>query len=709
MNWSGNLIQAFILSLKRSVISSTPDGYEKWENLTLNELVKQIDTVAQKYLPLAQPLSEELIAWASLHGWNASVLENQRLLIRQALFNSILQQLVPALEDNRFATPLDTLGLAAPQMLIDATHEARQSLEVATFNFWGEFYSSLIPQARRRHIGQFWTSELIAEWMTTWLLQFQPRCLADVGCGAGNFLLKAAQYLTDNAADLKLYGSDISPLLLNTTLAAFLTTSFRGDERTTRSQRPMLAVQNYLNTPLPEDVDAVICNPPYTRHHHIQPELKDYLQALFKSRFHIDVSRQGTLAYYFLLKLIADMPDGAQATVIAPMETVDARYGWAARRILCQYTTLVALVHFAPQMNAFRNVDVGASILLFRKGYQKQNQVCHLTLKSLPTTPEFLDCLATDQPQRARWPFGSLVLQPQDELLETSKWFSVATSPSLNTDLEESGLIVPLKVLAKVVRGIATGANEFFALPSQKVKEYSLEPFVVRTLQRNREAQDIIFDEAAWQALSDEGKSVWLLYLNGGNFGEHPHLSAYLAEGETKGYPQRSLLQTRKRWYAMEQREVPAVFFTILTRGNPRFILNRAGVRPLNMFSLIYPNRYVTEAGATELLWVLLNSNFSLSRLHSVSRTYGGNTLKVEPRELDNLPVINPLALPDDIRQKIRGWINDFYGHRQATVLLNQIDALIKTLLATETPAKSHLSLPLQLRLLETDEDGFGE
>jgi methylase of polypeptide subunit release factors len=677
--------------------------------LTFNELVKLIDSVVQEYLPLPQPLTEELNAWAGLHGWNSSTAEHQRLLVRQALFNSILQQLVPSLEDNKFATPLDILDLVAPQMAIDAVHETRQYLEMATFNFWGEFYSTLIPQAQRRHVGQFWTSELIAEWMIAWLLQSQPRYLADVGCGAGNFLLKATQYLTHNAANLKLYGSDISPLLLNTTLAAFLTTSSRGNERTTRPQLPILAVQNYLNTPLPENVDAVICNPPYTRHHHIQPELKDYLQALFKSRFHIDVSRQGTLAYYFLLKLIADMPDGAHAAIIAPMETIDARYGWAARRILGQSTTLVALVHFAPQMNAFRNVDVGASILLFRKGYQKQNQVRHLTLKSLTTTTEFLDCLATDQPQKAQWPFGSLVLQPQAELLETPKWFSIATSPSLTTDLEKNSLIVPLKVLAKVVRGIATGANEFFALPNQKVKEYSLEPFVVRTLQRNREAQDIIFDEAAWQALSDEGKSVWLLYLNGGDFGKHPQLSAYLAEGEMKGYHQRSLVQTRKRWYAMEQREVPAIFFTILTRGNPRFILNRAGVRPLNMFSLIYPNRYVTEAGATELLWVLLNSRFSLSRLHSVSRTYGGNTLKVEPRELDNLPVINPLALPDDVQQKIRGWINDFYHQRQASTLLGQIDALIQTLLAADAPGKSRSPLPTQLRLLETDEDWYLE
>lgn len=152
----------------------------------------------------------------------------------------------------------------------------------------------------------------------------------------------------------------------------------------------------------------------------------------------------------------------------------------------------------------------------------------------------------------------------------------------------------------------------------------------------------------------------------------------------------------------MEQREVPAIFFTILTRGNPRFILNPAEVRPLNMFSLLYPNSYVVKAGCIEHLWVLLNSTFSLSRLHSVSRTYGGNTLKVEPRELDNLPVINPLALPDEIRQRIRELITAFYHHRDTQLLVRETDTLIDTLLNSKTVTQYRSSLPMQLQLFDT-------
>ncbi|MBI3950222.1 MAG: N-6 DNA methylase [Acidobacteria bacterium] len=639
----------------------------------LKALVKQIDAVAEKWLPLPQPLDQNIISWASLHGWDASDIHCHRLLVRQALFNAIIRQTIPGIQRRTYGTPLDALGLEAPQPLVEAIYDAAQRSQ-ALFNFWGELYNALIPQSERRRIGQFWTHEQVAEWMVAWLLQSRPQRLADIGCGAGNFLLKAAERLEKTHDATQLCGLDLSPLLLNVILAAFSTRRWNKP-----SVLPTLTLQNYLETALPANVDAVICNPPYTRHHHIAPALKDRLQAFFKTQLHLDVSRQGTLAFYFLLKLIAEMPDGARAAVIVPMEVLDARYGKVAKHVLCQHTALTALIHFSPEMNAFHKVDVGATIVLFRKGYERQNQVCNLTLNVLPGTDELLGCLETPCPGKRELAFGSLVVQPQNDLLEVPKWFSIATTESLTVDWETSGLVVPLKALARVVRGIATGANEFFVLPAQKVEQYSLEPYVVRTVHRNREIQDIILDEARWQTLADEGKCVWLLYLNGEDVSD-PHLRNYLAEGEAVGYHQRSLVQSRKKWYAMEQRDIPPIFFTLLTRGNPRFILNRAGVRPLNMFLLIYPNPHLIRADATELLWALLNSNFSLSRLHSVSRTYGGNTLKVEPRELDNLPVINPLALPEDIRQRIKGWIDDFYRHQQASVLVRQVDKLIETL-----------------------------
>jgi SAM-dependent methyltransferase len=664
--------------------------------LTLKDLVKHINTVAAGYLPLSPiTISPDIQSWAALHGWDPNNSADQQLLLRQGLLNTVLRQGVIDLNERAFATPLDDLNVVATAALTTDAVQAILSSAHRVFNPWGELHNALIPQPQRRQIGQFWTEEHIAEWMVAWLLRDKPRFLFDVGCGAGNFLIKAAQLSAGRADAPGLHGLDISPVMLNLTQAAFLTlTNGRGLDM------PELAVHDYLESPLPSKTDAVVCNPPYTRHHQIPPAQKDALQAFLKSNLRLDVSRQGTLAFYFLLKLIAEMREGARAAVIVPMEVLDARYGLSAKHVLSQQTTISAIIHFAPQMNAFKRVDVGALILLFSKGYKQDNRVRHLTLTAFPRTGELLSALDSDAD--GQLPFGSLIVRPQDELLETPKWLAVAAPNATNSEWQESGLVVPLNALAKVVRGIATGANDFFALPISEVHAKSLDQFVVRTLQRNREVQDIVLDEADWQMLAAEGKRVYLLYLNGAKINPHTQLQTYLDSGEAQGYHLRSLVQTRRQWYMMEQREVPPIFFTILTRGNPRFILNRAGVRPLNMFSLIYPNQHVVRAGATNTLWALLNSTFSLSRLHSVSRTYGGNTLKVEPRELGNLPVINPLALSLEVRRTIETWVADFLRGRETDLLLHRMNELTRNLL--DSPSNQIRStLPIQPRLLEPD------
>jgi adenine-specific DNA-methyltransferase len=656
------------------------------EAVSVRRIAAELQRSAERWLPAIRERLEgkSLAPWFELHGW-ASANEKAHLLVaRQAVLLGLIRRSFPHLD--LFKTPLDGLtATIASEISVDLDGDI-----VTEFNFWGQLYNAVIPQADRRRIGQFWTSELIADWMTAWLLECGPKQIADIGCGSGSFLCKAAGPILERQLATTLYGCDTSPLILNVA---------RANLASQRLPLLRLVLQDYLANPLPSAVDAVICNPPYTRHHHVPPALKDKMQSFFRARFHLTVSRQATMASYFLLKMIAELPEGGHAAIILPMEVLDARYGNTAKAVLCRETILSAIIHFSPEMNAFAKVDVGASILLFRKGSEDGNRVKHLTVRELPTTGQLLGVLNREEPHQPE--FGSLIIQPQRELANVSKWFAITSALLVPSELERNGLVVPLKQLAHVMRGIATGANAFFALSTSEVAERSLERFVVRTIQRNREIQDIVLDEASWEELSDEGKRVWLLYLNRTAIPNDPYLRTYILEGEARGFHQRSLVSTRKPWCSMEQRRIPPIFFTILTRGNPRFILNRAGVRPLNMFSLLYPKREIVESDCTEILWALLNSDFSLSKLHSVSRTYGGNTLKVEPRELDNLPVLNPLAFPEDAREHFESIIADLETHRRTDVFMREVNRLVQSVLTTTTPAPGTAVAPKQLQLME--------
>lgn len=164
-------------------------------------------------------------------------------------------------------TPFDRFSLSIDEALLNRLQtEAAQSSQL---NFWGDLYAALIPQAQRRWLGQFWTDARIADWLVAWLLQFKPRQLVDVGCGAGHFLLTAQR-----ANDVpRLLGIDVSPLLLNLTLVARKDCALQ------------LSVGDYLQTDLPAHTEAVICNPPYTRHHHIAPAVKEKMLAMFERAF----------------------------------------------------------------------------------------------------------------------------------------------------------------------------------------------------------------------------------------------------------------------------------------------------------------------------------------------------------------------------------------------------------------------------------------
>ncbi|MBM4045330.1 MAG: methyltransferase domain-containing protein [Planctomycetes bacterium] len=321
---------------------------------------QRIADLADKYLPLLceHYRGQAVVSWFKLHGWGVHNEDHQRSVARQTFLNLAIRQ--SSLGLRMFSTPLDSL-LPRSALAELANNLERDASEAES---WAVAYTKLIPQAHRRHTGQFWTEDPIADWMTAWLLQFKPRKVLDVACGAGSFLVKLAKGIDGQGLPTQLTGLDVSPVLLNATAATFASAG---------TKAPHLELQDYLACEISSDIDAVICNPPYTRHHSIPPATKDQLQQEFRDRFGMVVSRQGTLAFYFLLKIIAEMPEGARAAVIVPMEVLDARYGKAARRILAWHTELSAVIHFSENMNAFQKVDVGACILLFAKGRKEHS------------------------------------------------------------------------------------------------------------------------------------------------------------------------------------------------------------------------------------------------------------------------------------------------------------------------------------------------
>ena len=203
---------------------------------------------------------------------------------------------------------------------------------------------------------------------------------------------------------------------------------------------------------------------------------------------------------------------------------------------------------------------------------------------------------------------------------------------------------------ARVMRGVATGANDFFFLTQKRVEEIGLPPeLLVRAVGRTRDAMEDSITLATLTNLEQKGRPTFLFSPLHCQLEDMSSAArAYLLEGERMGLAKRALISTRKPWYKMESRNAPPFLFAYLGRRNARFIKNEAGVVPLTGFLCVYPlsddEKYIQK------LWQILQHPKIVANLSLVGKSYGSGAIKVEPRSLERLPIDADLVKKIGIR-----------------------------------------------------------
>jgi adenine-specific DNA-methyltransferase len=220
----------------------------------------------------------------------------------------------------------------------------------------------------------------------------------------------------------------------------------------------------------------------------------------------------------------------------------------------------------------------------------------------------------------------------------TAKWRSLITVRSR----QHTTRLVPFSALARIMRGIATGANHFFSLSQAEVDEWGLEDRFLRPcLTKAQQVPGLDFTHEDFESLRRANKKVWLLHCTAApSFA----VAAYLREGERRGLHQRYLTHHRTPWYAPEQRDVAPVLVTVFGRAGLRFVLNRAEVWNLTACHCVYPN--FDDPTLLSALMAYLTSPLAAEKLALELRAYGDGLLKVEPRDVLRLPVLDVCALP---------------------------------------------------------------
>lgn len=466
----------------------------------------------------------------------------------------------------------------------------------------GAAYERLFAGHSRRRLGQFYTPLPIGRTMARWLLAANPALLLDPGCGSGSLLAAVAH--ERNGLQTRLLGLDVDPLAI---------AMARKNGAIRRIKSLDLRCANFLTDDLRERPQAILCNPPYTRHQALSAADKRMIHAGFTERLGIEFSQLASLHVLFLVRALEVADDEARLAFITPSHWLDMNYAREVKRIVLDRAWVDAIIELPAHELVFEHATTTATITLIRKGRERGQT-------------RLLRASSTEHADIAR--------QLNDPVAGRSVALSSSTKWSRPTRRRNAQGVL-LHEVANVRRGVATGCNAFFVLSDQQRREHGLHRCSLRPCASSpRVITSNTIDETSMAALPDTAPR-WLLLPSRARLGGP--LERYLQLAKHMGVHNRYLVRQRvqagRPWWQVETEFDAAILFSYLNREHPRFVYNRLRAVPLNNWLAIQPH----EGISPEALIAALREPAVEQRLRDDARRYGKGLWKLEPAELKAL------------------------------------------------------------------------
>jgi hypothetical protein len=463
--------------------------------------------------------------------------------------------------------------------------------------------------------GQVWTPTWVADAMAIILRPKLNGEVLDPAVGPGA-LIASCKRLSNSPLKVTAYEIDESVLALNHTETEFA-----------KSDYSRIILNSFLEHQDDKKYSAIIANPPYLRHHKIPTDLKLRCKEIVQEVLGISIDARAGLHIYFLIQALSKLEENGKLVFLVPADTFEGVFAEKLWTAISTKYRIDGVLTLSAEASAFPGVDTNAVIVAISKRQPGKEMIW------------------------ARWEG----LNPKD--------FSSAVEIAFNDDFVEAGNLglncslvpieeaisrgftrsqsgdrvegVPFVDLAKVVRGIATGDNDFFVFTKKRIRELGLkDENFVRTIMRVRDLPSSGLNSADLENLDVIDRPTYLLSIDANTI-MYPNLEDYLRTGEESGLSKKALVSARKFWYFMEKREPVPILFAYLGRRNVRFIRVEAPIQPLTGFLCVYPQKNIN----VDTLVAALNHPSTINELSKVGKSYGNGAIKVEPGGLRKLIV----------------------------------------------------------------------
>ncbi len=470
-------------------------------------------------------------------------------------------------------------------------------------------YSKMVSLEHRKKYAQFFTPFSIAKFMTKWILGNKNlRTVLDPAFGLGIF----ARVIRAANKKCSIKGFDIDEKILKRAKTIF-----------ENENNISLFLKDYMFNDWENRYDGIICNPPYFKFHDY--DNKKILNEI-ETKLGLKLNGFTNLYTLFLLKSAYQLNIGGRATYIIPSEFLNSDYGKLVKSYLIENKLLRYIIIFDFEENVFDDALTTASILLFANDKEK-SEVEFINIKSLDELFALEEKLQSYPKTKSDKAIAFNQLKPE------IKWRAYYQKQNATRFKE----LVPFSNFGKVVRGIATGANDYFTFNLSKAKQYGIsEKYLLPCITKSIDIEGAFFIREDFEKLKVQNKFVFLLNVSEPN---EPSIKKYLTKGEMEEVHKKYLTASRNPWYSLEKRPPSPIWVSVFNRNGLRFIRNEANISNLTTFHCIYLN--IFSAAKTDLLFAYLLTNISKDIFNDNRREYGNGLQKFEPNDLNTAMMVD--------------------------------------------------------------------
>nr|MDD3720428.1 class I SAM-dependent methyltransferase [Candidatus Gracilibacteria bacterium] len=454
--------------------------------------------------------------------------------------------------------------------------------------------------------GGFYTPERIAHFMLKWALNGRENAdILEPSCGDGVFL----EQLGNNSFN---YNS-ITGIELD-----IIEARKSKDLNIKNSEVINSDFHTFCNS-TNKRFDIVIGNPPYIRYQYFDKKQQDEAEKIFK-KVNIKYSKLTNAWVSFVIGSCLLLKEQGKIGFVLPAELLQVSYAKPLRNFLAHFFHKINIISFKKLV--FPDIQQEVVLLLCEKNGIDKHLIEHIEVTDIDEL-EKIDL--------------NLLKTPKKEIdFEENKWtfyFLEQDEVDLIEKIKHSNLVPKIKKYADVEVGITTGANDYFSVSNEIVKDFSLNEFAKPLIGRSIQANSLIFTEEDWYKNNKSNIKSNLLVFKEKKEIKNKKVLDYIKLGEEKGINKGYKCKIRDEWQIIPSIKLSNALFTRRNNLFPKLIENLAEAYTTDTMHRVFIKENVNKRSFIASFYNSLSFAFS----EIVGRSYGGGVLELMPSEVGDI------------------------------------------------------------------------